>query len=73
MLEPDTANWQGPFESSYGFHLVLLVEKKDARYPEIDEIRETVRYDAERDAVNAQKNLAIDAIVSTYEVRRDLE
>jgi len=72
-LEADDSNWQGPFESAYGFHLVLMPQKSEARIPGIEEVLDTVRYDAERDAVNAQKDKAIQAIVDTYEVRRDLE
>ena len=72
-LEADDSDWQGPFESAYGFHLVLMPQKADARIPGLEEVLDTVRYDAERDAVNAQKDLAIQAIVDTYEVHRDLE
>jgi len=72
-LEASEQEWRGPFESPYGHHLVLMPRKADARIPELDEVLDTVRYDAERDAINAQKDKAIQAIVDTYEVRRNLE
>ncbi len=70
-LETDESTWQGPLESPYGFHLVLLVRKTPQRYPELAEVLDKVRYDAERDAVDRQKENAIQAIVDTYEVRRN--
>jgi len=70
-LDPDESEWRGPFESPYGLHLVMLPRKAEGRFPGIEEIRDAVRYDAERDAINAQKDKAIQAIVDTYEVRRE--
>ena len=72
-LEPSDSAWQGPFESPYGVHLVLLTRKAEGRYPELAEVKASVRYDAERDAINAEKDAAIQAIVDTYEVRRRFE
>lgn len=73
VLEPDDTNWHGPFESEYGMHLVLLTRKVAGRYPELAEIEANVRDDTEREAIAAQKDKAIQAIVDTYEVRRTLE
>lgn len=71
-LEPNDKIWRGPFESPHGFHVILLTQKAGGRYPELAEIRKTVAYDAERDAVSALTDTAIQAIVDTYEVRREL-
>ena len=73
VLEPDDTNLHGPFESEYGMHLVLLTRKVAGRYPELAEIEANVRDDTEREAIAAQKDKAIQAIVDTYEVRRTLE
>lgn len=72
-LDANEQEWRGPFESPYGYHVVLMPRKADARIPELEEVLVAVRYDAERDAVDAQKDLAIQAIVDTYEIRRNLE
>lgn len=32
--------WQGPFESDFGLHLVRLVERTEARQPSFDEVRD---------------------------------
>lgn len=71
-LEPDAARWRGPFESPYGFHLVLLTRKVDGRYPNLEEVLERVRGDAERVEIDMMQDKAIQAIVDTYEVRRTL-
>jgi hypothetical protein len=72
-LDPGDTTWHGPFESEYGMHLVLLTRKVSGRYPELAEIEASVRDDTEREAIAAQKNKAIQAIVDTYEVRRTFE
>ena len=71
-LRPSETTWQGPFESAYGAHLVMLVRKAEGRYPDLEEIADTVRRDAERTAVEELQDEAIQAIVDTYEVRRSL-
>jgi hypothetical protein len=72
-LESSDSRWHGPFESQYGMHLVLLTRKAEGRYPELTEIEAVVRDDAQRDAIAALKEEAIQAIVDTYEVRRSYE
>ena len=69
-LEPSTSAWQGPYESEYGLHLAMLTKKAEGRYPELDEVEGSVRDNAEREKIAAQKNKAIQAIVDTYEVQR---
>ena len=71
-LEPDDAIWHGPFESPYGFHLVLLSRKVDGRFPDFEEISDRVRGDAEQAELDRMQDEAIRGIVSTYEVRREL-
>jgi hypothetical protein len=41
----ETDAWQGPIESGYGFHLVRISEKIDARMPELASVIEKVRTD----------------------------
>ena len=40
-LEPEV--WSGPIESGYGVHLVFVDERREARLPELDEVRDQVR------------------------------
>ena len=72
-LEPSDTEWRGPFLSAYGAHVVLLTRNLPGRYPELDEVLADVRQDAERVALDEAQERAIEAIVGTYEVRRNLE
>lgn len=69
-LVPDAESWSGPFESEYGYHLVMLTKSVEGRLPELTEVIDRVRADAEREAMDAMQEEAIQAIVDTYEVRR---
>ena len=71
-LEPDDAKWRGPFESPYGFHLVLLSRKVEGRFPDLEELIDRVRDDAEQAELDRMQDEAIRGIVNTYEVRREL-
>ena len=72
-LGVDDAKWHGPFESEFGLHLVMLTKKSDGRYPEPAEIADILRSDVMREKIAAQKKIAIQAIVDTYDVRRTYE
>jgi parvulin-like peptidyl-prolyl isomerase len=69
-LGESDSEWRGPFVSSYGVHLVMLTRNIAGRYPTLDEVEGSVRQDAERVALDAAQDAAIQAIVDTYEVRR---
>lgn len=69
----DDATWQGPLESAYGYHVVMLGKRTEGRYPELAEIEDSVRDDALRVAINEQNELAVQAIVDTYDVRMNLD
>jgi hypothetical protein len=43
--------WQGPIESGYGVHLVLVSQRTEGRLPELAEVRDAVR----REWANAQR------------------
>jgi hypothetical protein len=52
--------WQGPIESSYGMHLVLVSERTEDRLPALAEVRDAVR----REWANARR---VDANAKAYE------
>ncbi|WP_217907685.1 peptidyl-prolyl cis-trans isomerase [Desulfosediminicola ganghwensis] len=47
----ETGRWQGPVRSSYGLHLVLVRQKKEAHAPELKEVRAAV----ERELMSARR------------------
>ncbi len=72
-LEPGTSTWHGPFESGFGLHLVMLSRKVEGRYPTLTEIEDIVRDEAVREKTAATKEKAIQSIVDTYDVQRNLD
>ncbi len=67
-LEPG-AGWQGPFESPYGTHLVLLTDKEAGRLPALKEIRKRVVEDARRAAIRRRVDEAVGELIDAYDVR----
>lgn len=43
LFELEAGNWQGPIESGYGWHLVLLGGKSDQAQAQLSEVRDAVR------------------------------
>jgi parvulin-like peptidyl-prolyl isomerase len=71
-LDPADGVWRGPFLSSYGTHLVMVVTRKHARYPPLDEVRDRVEADLKSERRKELSEKAIKAIVDTYEIEVDL-
>jgi peptidyl-prolyl cis-trans isomerase C len=57
VFEMTPGEWAGPFRSDFGLHVVRLVERKPARLPPFEEIRDDVAH-AYGDAKRAQRNAA---------------
>jgi parvulin-like peptidyl-prolyl isomerase len=60
--------WQGPVQSNYGWHLVLLVKNTPAYIPELAEIASAVFADAQRQRQQDIKRKTIDGLISKYNV-----
>lgn len=60
--------WQGPVQSSYGWHLVLLVKNTAAYLPEFEEISSAVFADAQRQQQREVKRQAIDKLMAKYQI-----
>ena len=61
--------WYGPFESPYGFHLVLVTAREEGHYPLIEEILDRVTEDARQSQIREKTDEAIAAIIAGYDVR----
>jgi hypothetical protein len=68
-LELNDFIWKGPFDSPYGMHLVLLTTNEPGRDPELAELEDRVRVDAQRAMIREETEAAIADIVGSYEVR----
>lgn len=60
--------WQGPLQSNYGWHLVMLVKNTPSYIPEFTEIASTVFADAQREQQQEVKRLAIDGLITKYNI-----
>ena len=61
--------WIGPFESIYGYHLVMVTSSEPGRYPELTEIRDKVKQDTKYWQKQQRNSETIQALVDTYEVK----
>jgi len=68
-LEPNDFIWKGPFDSPYGVHVVLLTTNEPGRDPELAELEDRVRVDAQRAMIREETEAAIADIVGSYDVR----
>jgi peptidyl-prolyl cis-trans isomerase C len=66
-LQP-SSRWQGPIKSDYGWHLVLLTERKAAAAPKFADVREQVKDDLLRDTVETYRKKAVADLVGRYRV-----
>ncbi len=63
--------WQGPVQSSYGWHLVLLVKNAAAYVPEFEEVSSAVFADAQRQQQREVKRQAIDKLMAKYQIETE--
>ena len=61
--------WQGPYQSTYGQHYVLVTKRADARQPTFEEVGARVSADAHRAALKATQDEAIADVVSGYDIK----
>ncbi len=66
-------HWIGPFNSSYGYHLVLLTSSEPGVYPDLSQIREKVKQDARYWKKQQLNKETIQGLIDTYEVKIEYE
>lgn len=71
-VEPSNTAWYGPFESRYGWHLVMLRQRSEPYIPELDSIRERVMDDWRYEAVLESRREAEQQVIDQYDVRVNL-
>jgi len=68
-LSPSDSEWSGPFESPYGYHLVMLTNKEDEQYPELYEVYDMVIQELNYKLSNEARENSIKEIIDGYEVK----
>jgi parvulin-like peptidyl-prolyl isomerase len=69
LVEAPTGRWVGPVKSTFGAHLVQLLEKQEGRAATL----ETVRPELERDWREAERQRAKDAYINTLKKKYSIE
>ena len=67
-LTGDDATWRGPFQSAYGFHLLLVTTHKPGYYPELEEVSARVVDDLTRVRVREELDLVYEEMRATYDI-----
>ena len=68
QLKPDKQEWQGPIQSAFGNHLVLLTDRQPARVPPLEEIIEQVASELQSSLERERKDAVIKELVAEFEV-----
>ena len=68
-LDPSENSWTGPYESPYGFHLVMLTKNEKAKYPELEDVYYRVKQDVTYNSLLEEKEKSIDDIIDSYDVK----
>lgn len=68
-LQPSDRTWRGPFQSPYGFHLVLLTRSEAGYLPPLEEVRGKVEQDIRQGAQEARFEQAMQSVVKGYKVQ----
>lgn len=61
--------WQGPLQSDYGIHLVLITTKTAARSPQLEEVAQIVLADLQAEQGRQVKARAIQELVEKYTIK----
>lgn len=69
-LAPSENTWYGPFQSVYGFHLVMLTSHNEGYTPALADIHDRVMDDVSRVQQEERFEASIDSIVKTYKVKQ---
>lgn len=67
-LAPNDQQWQGPYQSPYGYHLVLLTQNTPSAMPALAEVKGRVLQDMYREQQQQAVNGAIKEMVGRYQV-----
>lgn len=67
-LKP-SGQWQGPIESSFGWHVVLVTKRTAAAAPSLAQVRDQVESDYQAERNVAARRKAIDDLLTYYDIR----
>jgi parvulin-like peptidyl-prolyl isomerase len=68
LFNLEMGNWQGPVESAYGWHLVLIRERTAGEIPELSKVRDQVEREWMVEQRKERKNKQYDLMRSRYSI-----
>jgi hypothetical protein len=68
-LQPSDRTWYGPFESPYGFHLVMLTRNDPGYLPPLEDVQSRVEQDARQALLDERLEHSIQSVIDAYEVK----
>lgn len=71
VLTIPAGDWEGPVESTYGWHLVFIEERFDPRIPPMDEVRSRVEKNYENERRQSRVDEYLEKVRPLYDVRID--
>ena len=71
QMTPNDNMWRGPFESPYGFHLIMVLRVQQGSQPELDEIFERVQEDGRTARLRELTEAAISEMTTNYKIEID--
>jgi hypothetical protein len=72
-LTPSNKDWYGPFQSQYGYHLVMISKKQEGRYSTFEDVKRQVEMDFHREEKRKRKEETIAKIIEGYDVQIKLQ
>lgn len=66
---PEGEQWQGPVQSSFGYHLVMLTDRAEARLPPFEEVQAQVLAAVLEQRQSDTREALLDELVDQYDVR----
>ena len=72
-LEPNENEWQGPFNSAYGSHLVLLTKKTERHLPDFQTIKSRLEEDAFQQRLQEELHRIEKSVVDNYTIQLETE
>ncbi|MGK0501176.1 MAG: hypothetical protein ACJAYG_002832 [Oceanicoccus sp.] len=67
---PSDSRWLGPYQSPYGYHLVLLTQNIPETTPAFDDVKERVAQDWRQQDLQVQLDAAITRLTESYTIER---
>ena len=66
--QSNETRWQGPLQSDYGQHLVMLVKNTPGHYPSLADLRENLTDNLRRQEIQKRNEQTLQALVKAYEI-----